>query len=134
MYLTELGKYGYEDGPRSRLDITNRIQSMYAVQKAWETPNPKILFKTTLQFPETGRPRNTGWSIDSHVLVRSTGIIALNGGDAEHTRLDIVDLLSIGSTAPEINTIYLKFQSSEVYVDLNLRLMFVIENADDLMG
>ncbi len=108
---------------------------MDAVQKSWLTPKLKTLFNTTIWFSEVERSKGTKWSINSQVLVRSTRIISPDD-DTEHTRLDIIELLKVTNELDtlEIKTIHLDFKISEIYMDLDARLMFAIEDDNNLMG
>lgn len=88
MYLIELGKCGYEEGPMCRLNLADRLDSLRAVQKVWDAPQPKVLFKKTMRFPNVEFLGSAVWTINSGMLVRTFYEIPVNGKTG--VRLDFI--------------------------------------------
>ena len=130
VYLTELAKCGYVVGPTSRLDLAGCLSSLRSIQRTWEAPQPKVLSRMELVFPDIGHPNNIAWwEVKSGAAFRRTEIFANGGKSNQLDFIHICDIIHGKSTPSHPTTIKLDFDCSEYYLDIEGQLLIAIEDS-----
>lgn len=114
-YKLELEKSGFEDGPRSELEITERLQSLVAIQNIWSNPRPRVIAKRRIPILTKERYGEGGHWFTFHDggLVRQT-----RDDRTSCSQLEIIDLSQVAEGGPfSIHKVSLKYRCSMAIVD-----------------
>ena len=124
VYLTELAKCGFVIGPMSRLNLPDSLSSLRAIQRTWESPQPRTISHIELQLPDSDNLITAGWWTIPGAVVRVS-----YADDGQSCQLDVIRILDIihrKSIPPHI-TITLGFDCSASYLDFERQVLFAVE-------
>ncbi|KAJ3489391.1 hypothetical protein NLI96_g2159 [Meripilus lineatus] len=123
-YKIELERLGFEDGPRSELEIAERLQSLVSTEMAWSNPLPRVTATYYIPILVKDKYHN----VTTRYVHYDGGIVKQTVIDPTTSQLEIIDLSQIPDEGPvSVRRMSLLLQGNVISVDPKQEL-FIVED------
>lgn len=125
-YVLELGRWKYQEVPRSNRSVADRLQSIRTIQNSWRNPQPRSIVKKSLDLPDISVRERRWWTAHNGAIVRHTKFKPASNGQSV-TQIDLIDVLSVLDKPSPKASFMLKFPYNNFYVDVVQGLIVAVE-------